>query len=81
MVKVPTGYHLVDEFSADMFYRRFDQILNMFHLFRLDASLCHLWALYQNYVVKDVAVVEPSYMHENNLRDCDILAQGLRGLI
>lgn len=73
-VQVPPDFGFVQEYPADKFYLEFEAIFNMFHLFRLDASLVRLWALHQARVARDdnvqeVAVADPFHMHENNLRD------------
>lgn len=72
-VKVPEGFHFVDQYPADKFYLEFAEIFAMFNLYRLEASLVRLWALYQARETRrlnhpDVGIADPYHMHENNVR-------------
>jgi len=63
---------LRDKYPADMFYIPFEDIFNMFHLYKLGGSLVRLWAINSAYITKmegnmNVAVADPYLMHESKL--------------
>ena len=63
---------LCDKYPTNMFYIPFEDIFNMFHLYKLGGSLVHLWAINRTYITKmegnrNVAVANPYLMHEFNL--------------
>ncbi|MBI0385500.1 hypothetical protein JBE27_56830, partial [Streptomyces albiflaviniger] len=73
VAKVPKGMGFVDKSPGDVFFLRFDDIFNMFHLKRLHPTLVRLVALSMAYqVMKEdtptIAIMDPYYMLESNLR-------------
>ena len=72
-IKVPTDLGFVDTFPADVFFLRFENIFDMFHMKSLDDSLVRLFAphlarlIASNPNMDDVAVGDPYYMHAHKL--------------
>ena len=74
MVKVPKGMGFVDKDPAEVFFLRFDDIFNMFHLKRLHPTLVRLVALSMAHqIIREetpgIAIMDPYYMLESNLRN------------
>ena len=72
MVKVPKGMGFLDKSPAELFFLRFDDIFNMFHLKRLHPTLVRLFTLSEAYQVRKedtpaIAIADPYYMLESNL--------------
>jgi hypothetical protein len=73
VAKVPKGMGFVDKSPGDVFFLRFDDIFDMYHLKRLHPTLVRLVALSLAYqVMKEetpaIAIMDPYYMLESNLR-------------
>ena len=63
---------LRDQYPADMFYITFEDIFNMFHLYKPGGSLVRLWAINSAYITKmegnkTIAIADPYLMYESNL--------------
>jgi hypothetical protein len=70
VVKVPPGVGFVDKYPAEVFFIRFDDIFNVFHLRRLDPTLVRLVALRMAHDIMEentpgVAIMDPFYMLES----------------
>jgi hypothetical protein len=64
-VMVPPNIGLCDSFPAEKFYVPFEDIFNLFHLYKLASSLIRLWAINSTYTAicelnKVVAVGTPT---------------------
>ena len=74
--KVPAGFDFNHDSPADMVFLQFDYIFEMLHVRRLDFTFVRLYALHQNYLVKEelsnIAVAGPYYMSENFLKRGDV---------
>ena len=73
-VKVPHGLGFVEKSPGDVFFLRFDDIYNMFHMKGLHWTLFRLFALQLAYMVAkeqipNIAVADPYYMRQIVL-DC-----------
>ena len=74
VVKVPKGMGFVDKDPAEVFFLRFDDIFNMFHLKWLHPTLVSLVALSMAHqIIREetpgIAIMDPYYMLESNLRN------------
>ena len=74
VVKVPKGMGFLDKSPAEVFFIRFDDIFNMFHLKRLHPTLVRLVALSMAHqIIREdtpgIAIMDPYYMLESNLRN------------
>jgi len=72
VVKVPEGRGFVDKAPADLFFLRFDDIFNMFHLKWLHYTLVRLFSLSMAMQVlrentPGIAIVDPYYMRDSVL--------------
>src|SRR5664279_584452 len=73
-VKVPRGMGFFDRAPYDVFFLRFDEIFNMFHLKRLDRNFVRLVALsMSNQVMREgipgIAIIDPYPLYESLLAD------------
>ena len=69
---VPPNIGLCDISPAEKFYVPFEDIFNLFHLYKLGPSLIRLWAINTAYTAicelnKVVALADPYLMHESNV--------------
>jgi hypothetical protein len=74
VVKVPKGMGFLDKEPTEVFFLRFDDIFNMFHLKRLHPTLVCLVGLSMAYqIIKEktpgITIMDPYYMLESNLRN------------
>jgi len=73
VVKVPKGMGFVDINPAEVFFIRFDDIFNVFHLRRLHHTVVRLVALsLAHQIIREetpgVAIMDPFYMLESVMR-------------
>jgi hypothetical protein len=69
VVKVPIDMGFMDKYPGDLFFIRFEEILTVFHLLRMDKNLAHLVSLSMAHdiIVENiprVAIMDPFYMDE-----------------
>ena len=72
VVKVPRGLGFVDNVPADLFFLRFDDIFNMFHLYPLHYTMVRLFSLsLAIQIIREntpgIAIVDPYYMRDGCL--------------
>ena len=72
VVKVPPGLGFVDNAPADLFFLRFDDIFNMFHLYPLHYTMVRLFSLsLATQIIREntpgIAIVDPYYMRDGCL--------------
>ena len=72
VVKVPPGLGFVDNAPADLFFLRFDDIFNMFHLYPLHYTMVRLFShSLDMQIIREntpgIAIVEPYYMRDGCL--------------
>ena len=86
---MPGGMGFVDNSPGDLFFLRFDDIFNMFHLKRLDYTLVRLFSLHMAMKVErektpSIAIVDPYYMRDtvlSNAGDRTIVRDYLRDIM
>ena len=72
VVKVPPGLGFIDNAPADLFFLRFDDIFNMFHLYALHYTMVRLFSLsLAMQIIREntpsIAIVDPYYMRDDYL--------------
>uniref|UniRef100_A0ACD5YPA0 Uncharacterized protein n=1 Tax=Avena sativa TaxID=4498 RepID=A0ACD5YPA0_AVESA len=72
VVKVPPGLGFIDNAPADLFFLRFDDIFNMFHLYPLHYTMVRLFSLsLAMQIIREntpgIAIVDPYYMRDGCL--------------
>ena len=73
LARVPNGMGFVDTYPGDVFFIRFDEIFDLYHMKRLPTVMVRLVALTFAHQVKteesrNFAIMDPYYMRESNLK-------------
>ena len=71
-VKVPANIGFADEYPADVFFVRFDDVFDMFHMKRLPACFVRLLAIRMQYQLmredtKVIAIMDPYHLQEGHV--------------
>ena len=72
VAKVPNGTGFVDKSPGDVFFLRFDNIFDMFHMKRLPACFVRLLAIRMQYQLmredtKVIAIMDPYHLQEGHV--------------
>ena len=82
-VKVPKNLGYADEYPADVFFQRFEEIFDMYHMKRLPICFVRLLALSMQYqVMKEetpvIAIMDPYHLQEGRLNHKDGAREAVR---